>query len=296
MKKLSLLIHLILLVIFTANAQEQTPATEAGEDFDLEGVIAIFEESEDLEDFEKKLNDKKNEINNLDLNADEEIDVLKVVEYKDGETHVIVIQAVVGDNDVQDIASIEIEKHGDDEISLQVIGDPDIYGPDYIVEPAEEGSGGSSGGGDSFEPMLDLGNLLPAVFVSVRLWRPVVVMFRPGRVLFVSAVLFGPRPIWFVVRRPIARSTWRARSHRYSHRCRHATARHSKRGGNMYKSKRRTSPTAKKHYGHKNTNQKKKATTTQQKNTNQKNKANTNQHKNTNQKKKGTTNQKKKKH
>jgi len=38
-----------------------------------------------LEDFEKRLNDEKNEINNLDLNADEEIDIVKVVEYKDRE-------------------------------------------------------------------------------------------------------------------------------------------------------------------------------------------------------------------
>ncbi len=296
MKKLSLLIHLILFVIFTVSAQEQTPATEAGEDFDLEGVVAIFEEAEDLEDFEKRLNDGKNEVNNLDLNKDDEIDMLKVVEYKEDETHVIAIQAILSENDVQDICSIEIEKHDDGEISLQVIGDPDFYGPDYIVEPAEETSSGSSGGGDSFEPMLDLGNLLPAVFVSVRLWRPVVVMFRPGRVLFVSAVLFMPRPVWFVVRRPIARSSWRARSRR--HGCRHATTRHSKRGRNMYSSKRRHSSVAKKNAGPKPgpSNQKKKTNTSKNKNTNQKNKANTNQHKNTNQKKKANTNQKKKKH
>ena len=48
MKKITLIISLLFFALFTAIAQEQTPATEAGEDFDLDGVIAIFKDSEDL--------------------------------------------------------------------------------------------------------------------------------------------------------------------------------------------------------------------------------------------------------
>ena len=54
MKKILMTVQVIALMICSATAQEQTPATEAGEDFDLYGVIGLFEESEDFEDFEKK--------------------------------------------------------------------------------------------------------------------------------------------------------------------------------------------------------------------------------------------------
>jgi len=228
----------LLLVSSFIYAQDQEPATEAGEDFDLYGVLGIFEESEDLEDFEKKINSEENDVNNLDLNKDEEVDMVKVVEYAEENTHLLVLQAVLGENDFQDIATIEIEKHPDEEISLQVIGDPDIYGPDYIIEPApEEGSISKAYG-------------TMAVFVSVRLWRPVKVIFRPGRAIFVTAVVFRPRPPWFRVRRPIARSTWRGRAARWhSPRARHTRGRHSARGRNMYSSRRKTSAVAKNNFG-----------------------------------------------
>lgn len=237
MKKLFITAFLLLIMFNIVYAQEQTPATEAGEDFDLYGVIGIFEESEDLEDFEKKLNSEDNDVNNLDLNKDEEVDMVKVIEHSEGNTHLLVLQAVLSETDVQDIATIEIEKHGENEISLQVIGDVDIYGPDFIIEPApEEGSIKSYG--------------TMAVFVSVHLWRPVVVVFRPGRVVFVSTVVWYPRPIWFSPWRPIGRSTWRGRANRWhSPRYRTSRSRHSVRGRNMYSTQRKTSPAAKKNYG-----------------------------------------------
>lgn len=275
----SILIILLLFVSSILYGQDQTPATEAGEDFDLYRVVELFEEVEDLEEFEQKINDEETEINNLDLNKDDEIDIVKVIEYQDGETHVLVLQALLSETDAQDMATIEIEKHSDGEISLQVIGDPDIYGPDYIVEPAKE-----EGSIAAYRPM--------AVFVSVRLWRPVVVMFRPGRVVFRSAVVFRPRPPWFRVRRPIGRSTWRARA-RHSPRVSHTRARHSVRGRNMYSSKRKTSAVARNNAGPKpgpntgpntgpsHSNQKKKAASPASPN---------------NQKKKGASQSKKRKH
>ena len=237
MKKILLRAQILLFVFGNTIAQEQTPATEAGEDFDLYGVIGLFEESEDLEDFEKKINSEDNDVNNLDLNKDEEVDIVKVVEYSEGNTHLLVLQAVIGDNDYQDVATIEIEKHSENEISLQVIGDADIYGPDYIIEPAPE-----EGSLRSYRPM--------AVFVSVHLWRPIGVVFRPGRVVFVSAVVFRPRPVWFRVRRPMGRSSWRGKSSRWHNpRCRTSKSRHSVGGRNMYSSKRKTSPKAKNNFG-----------------------------------------------
>lgn len=256
MNNATLFISLLLVSVFTLHAQEPTPATEAGEDFDLSGVLSVMETAEDLSDLEKKINESENEINNLDLNKDDEIDIVKIVEYDENNTRVLALRAVLGENDFQDIASIEIEKHSDTEISLQIIGDPDLYGPDYILEPASEDSNtGDQGGGDSyFEPIEIAKTLTAAVFVSVHRWRPIGPLFRVGRVAFVSAVVWRPVPIWFIVRRPIARSTWRARSRRYSrNRYRSSKNRHSRNASRVYSNNRKKSSTAKKNVGPKPT-------------------------------------------
>jgi hypothetical protein len=169
--------------------------------------------------------------------------MVQIVEISEGSTKVFVIRAVLGENDFQDIATIEIEKFSETEISCQVIGDEEIYGPDYIIEPAEETASLAS-----YYPM--------AVFVSVHLWRPVAVIWSPGRAVFVSAVLWHPRPVWFRPRRPIARSAWRGRAGRWhSPRFKHGGARHSPRGKSMYGNKREKSPTASKNYKHKSNQQ-----------------------------------------
>ena len=214
----------------------QTPATEAGEDFDLYGAMSLFEEAEDLEDFEKKLNSESNDVNNLDLNKDNEVDMVRIVEHSDGNTKVLVIQAVLGENDFQDIAVIELEKNSDTDISGQIIGDEELYGPDYIIEPtAEEAS---------------LAGAHMGVYVSVHLWRPVRVIFRPGRAIFVSAIVWSPRPLWFRPWRPIARTSWRNRYMRWhSPRFQATKARRSPRGKSMYASNRRTSSVARRNMG-----------------------------------------------
>ncbi|MCK5694400.1 MAG: hypothetical protein KAI08_16160 [Bacteroidales bacterium] len=242
---LILLFGVFFMLGLTLMAQEQEPATEAGDDFDLYGAIGLFEDAEDIEDFEKKLNDEANDVNNLDLNADEEVDMVKIVELSEASTKVYVIRAVLGENDFQDIATIELEKFSDTEISCQVIGDEDIYGPDYIIEPSEETASLAS-----YYPM--------AVFVSVHLWRPVRVIWSPGRAIFVSAVLWHPRPVWFRPRRPIARSAWRGRAARWhSPHVRHSSARHSSRGRSMYSSQHKKSNMASKNYHHKSNQQQK---------------------------------------
>ena len=61
------------------------PATDtaalgmAGDNLDLYAVLDLFLKSKTIEDFEKKLNDTKSKINNLDLDLDGKIDFIKVV-------------------------------------------------------------------------------------------------------------------------------------------------------------------------------------------------------------------------
>lgn len=117
--------------VTTVNASNNNIA----DNLDLEAVASIFGDSKDLEDFEKQLNDPKKQISNLDLNEDNNVDYLRVVETAEKNTHVIAIQAVLGKDIYQDVATIEVEKESDTNTSVQVVGDVFLYGPNYIIEP-----------------------------------------------------------------------------------------------------------------------------------------------------------------
>lgn len=108
---------------------------DIGENLDLKAVASIFAESKDLEEFEKKLNDPETQISNLDLNEDGEVDYLRVMETSKGDTHLVTIQAVIGEDQFQDVATIDVEKKGEDQTQIQVVGDVYMYGPGYIIEP-----------------------------------------------------------------------------------------------------------------------------------------------------------------
>ena len=97
--------------VLPAFAQDSTTAvSNVGEDLDLYAVLDLLEESENLEEFEKALNDEEKGINNLDLNEDGEVDYIKVDESVEENTHLIILQVEVEENDFQDVATIEIEK------------------------------------------------------------------------------------------------------------------------------------------------------------------------------------------
>ena len=138
LKSRFLVIALILLVS-NLYAQDVTTVeatdSDISENLDLEAVASVFGESEDLEDFEKRLNDPETQISNLDLNEDGEVDYLRVIESSKEETHLVTIQAVIGEDLFQDVAVIDVEKDSESETQVQVVGDVYMYGPDYIITP-----------------------------------------------------------------------------------------------------------------------------------------------------------------
>lgn len=136
----SITISLIsILVAINLFAQDVTTVTATADsiaqNLDLEAVASVFGESKDLEDFEKRLNDPDSQISNLDLNGDGEVDYLRVVENSESNTHVVSIQAVIGKDQYQDVATIIVEKDSNDNTSVQVVGDVYMYGPDYVIQP-----------------------------------------------------------------------------------------------------------------------------------------------------------------
>jgi hypothetical protein len=187
-----------------------------GDNLDLAGTLELFRTSKNLEEFEKSLNDSKSEVNNLDLNGDQEVDYIRVIDHVEGNAHAIVLQVPVSDTESQDVAVIEIEKKDNENASLQIVGDEDIYGKDYIVEPLESGKTGAT---DNVRA-----GLRPPVVVNVIAWPVVKFIYAPGYVVYASPWKWRAYPKWWKPWSPVA---WHvhhkrvARYHAFHHRVGH---------------------------------------------------------------------------
>ncbi len=81
------------------------------------------------------LNLEKTGINNLDLDLDGKVDFIKVETKQDGDDFTFVLQVAVSKTETQDVAVILVSKDKDKKVTMQIVGDKDLYGKDYIVEP-----------------------------------------------------------------------------------------------------------------------------------------------------------------
>src|SRR3989304_10443472 len=131
-----------LFVLLTAAIQLKAQDSEEdstglpGDNFSLQGALELFKKANSPEEFEKLINTKDNNVNNLDLNEDGETDYIRVIGKMEKDVHAFVLQVAVSETENQDIAVIELEKTGDASAMLQIIGDDDIYGEQTIVEPS----------------------------------------------------------------------------------------------------------------------------------------------------------------
>jgi len=106
-----------------------------GDNLNLYAVMKLFQESETIEGFERRLNEEDSRINNLDLNGDERIDYIRVNAEKEGNVHIFVLQVAVNARENQDVAVITVWQEKDNSVRVQLIGDEALYGKDYIIEP-----------------------------------------------------------------------------------------------------------------------------------------------------------------
>lgn len=194
------------------NAQTADSTGLPGDNFDLQGVLELFKNSESLEAFEKAINSETNEINNLDVDEDGQVDYVKVIDHVDSGSHAITLQVDVNDKESQDIAVIEIEKTGDETADLQIVGDEEFYGADYIVEPEEETAATDGKFTSGFAP--------PVVIVNVWGWRPVRFIYAPTYVVWVSPWRYRVYPPYWKPWRPVAWRVHHTRVVRYHHHCR----------------------------------------------------------------------------
>ncbi len=64
------------------------------------------------------------------------VDYITVSDYLDGKVHTIVLRALLGRKEYQDVAVITVEKLRRKKVMIQLIGDEALYGKNYIIEPA----------------------------------------------------------------------------------------------------------------------------------------------------------------
>ncbi len=164
------------------------PTSEAAEGLDLEAVSVLFKDSEDLEAFEKAINDPETGVNNLDLDENGEVDFIRVVEEVADDTHVIILQVPFGEDEFQDVATIEIEKTGDEAYNMQVHGNEDIYGPNYYMTPT---------------------------VVHIHTWPIIARIYGPAYRPYRSRTYWGTYPRWWKPYRPVTVRVYRTRTGRY---------------------------------------------------------------------------------
>lgn len=179
-------------------AQDADSTGLPGDNFSLAGALDLFQKSGSPEEFEKLLNTEDSKVNNLDLNNDGNTDYIRVINKKENDVQVFILQALVADNENQDIAVIELEKTGSENAVVQITGDEDIYGEEVIVEPDNEA-------GTAFiETNAHGPNVAPnGIIVNVWGWPCVRFVYAPAYTVWVSPWAWVHRPIWYRPWRPM---------------------------------------------------------------------------------------------
>lgn len=198
-KKLSFLVvamSLLSLPVFSQAAKDSTELLGLpGDNLDLYAVLTVFQKSKTIEAFEKSLNDEKTGINNLDLNLDKKVDFIKVTTKKDGDAFSFILQVDVTKTETQDVAVILVSKDKSDKVSIQAVGDEDLYGKDYVIEPKGNSSVTANPGYTGENPVTVN---VPATTTVVVQSAPIVqYVYSPAYVPYYPPYYYGYYPPWF---------------------------------------------------------------------------------------------------
>lgn len=216
MKKITFLLFLSAIVYnqsaFSQTTEKMDSLGLPGDNLNLYSVLDLFQKSETFEAFEKSLNAEDSKINNLDLNNDDKTDYIKVIDNQKGESHAVVLQVMVNEKENQDVAVIEIEKDKDGKVVVQIVGNEELYGKDYIVEPTEndptakvaDTKAAETKTPESEKTVINnttnnyYNTSLPNTqYVVVNQWPIVHYVYGPSYVVYVSPWYWGYYPGWW---------------------------------------------------------------------------------------------------
>ncbi len=185
----------------TAGAQERQPEYLGlpGDNLNLYAVMNLFQESETLEQFERDLNSENSRINNLDLNGDRLVDYITVTDYPDGNAHNIVLRVPLDQRENQDVAVFTVERYNDGSVAIQLIGDEDLYGRNYIIEPNYDDSYGETPN-PGYTGRVAGGERVTVVrtnYIEVAAWPVIRFIYTPGYYAWRSVWHWGYWPAYW---------------------------------------------------------------------------------------------------
>lgn len=212
MKYFLLPIALVIPVLLQARSQGISDSTGlAGDNFSLQGALALFKGAKDMAGFEKALNDPESKVNNLDLNGDGNVDYLRVIDHVDGDAHAIVLQVPLGKDDAQDVAVIELERTGKNAAQAIIKGDEALFGPDVQLEPVDQQDKVDKGRSGPSAPLVETA----VVVVNVWAWPCVRFVYAPAYTVWVSPWYWGYYPRWYRPWHPRPYRVWYGYNIRY---------------------------------------------------------------------------------
>ncbi|MBL4660868.1 MAG: hypothetical protein JKY19_10975 [Alcanivoracaceae bacterium] len=188
-----LMLLMLLLSLSHAWAQDSTTiiaGASTADGLDLMAVSELFKETDNLQEFEKTLNDPELGVNNLDLDGNGEVDFIRVVEEVAQYTHIIILQATIGKDEFQDVATIEVEKAGDN-YNMQIRGNEIVYGANYYIVPS---------------------------YIHVHTWPIIAWIYRPVYRPYRSTFYFGFYPRWWRPYHPVHFKVYRTRTVKWTRR------------------------------------------------------------------------------
>jgi hypothetical protein len=207
MKKLVLTLLLVItgfssITLFSQKSGEAVALGLPGDNLNLYAVLDVFQDSETVEEFERAINTRDANINNLDLNNDNHVDYISVLSYDQGQFYSIVLRVAVSSTEFQDVAVIEVSKNNSGRAIVQIIGDEALYGRDYIVEPSYNRTETPNPGYTGNKTVDENSNYSNTV-VYVDSWPLVAYLFSPVFSVYISPWHWGFYPIYYVPWTPL---------------------------------------------------------------------------------------------
>jgi len=190
---------------YSQNGDQPNALGLPGDNLDLYAVLDVFQKSKTLEDFERDINNKESNINNLDLNNDKFIDYIKVVSQKEENTYYIVLQVPINEKENQDVAVINVSKDKSGKPIVQIVGDEELYGKDYVIEPTDDKVSGTPNPGYKGDATTVINNTTNVYnttneadnYAPVEAWPVVVYLYSPVFVVYRSPFYWGFYPSYW---------------------------------------------------------------------------------------------------
>jgi len=209
MKKLIISLILLTLIASGASIKAQDRQDDRlglpGDNLNLYAVMKLFQESKTLEDFENGLNNPDSRINNLDLNGDDRVDYIRVIDNVDGNVHNIVLQDAINNSETQDVAVFTVQRFQNGQVQIQLTGDEELYGKDYIIEPIYGDDNQTVTQNPGYTGPVNGQNLteVRTTRVEIGMWPLIRFIYMPGYVVWRSSWRWGYYPPYWRPWKPV---------------------------------------------------------------------------------------------